>query len=75
MHAQSAHFARTHGIPKIHKTYSTLLPFWPIIDTNTPHYSVAKFLSSLLNPLTLNEYVLTDFSIQNIPQQLYCEGY
>ena len=56
------------------------LPAQQTDTTNTLHYNVGKFLSSLLNPLILNEHVLTDSydiasSIQNIPQQVCHEGY
>ncbi len=72
---------RAHGLPKIHKQYSALPTFRPIINTtNTPHYNLGKFLSKLLDPLTLNEFTLTDSfdaisSIQNIPEHLFREGY
>jgi hypothetical protein len=57
----TAHFGRAHGLPKIHKKFDTLPKFRPIVDTtNTPHYNVGKFLSSLLNPLTLNDHSLSD---------------
>ena len=81
MRPTAAHFGRAHGIPKIHKQYLSLPTFRPIIDTtNTPHYNVGKFLSRLLNPLTSNEFSLTDSfdavnSIQNIPKHLFNEGY
>ena len=56
-----AHFVRAHGLPKTHKTFQSIPKFRPIIDTtNTPHYNVGKFLASLLNPLTLNQYSLRD---------------
>ena len=51
------------------------------IDTiGTSHYNVGKFLSKLLNPLTLNEYSLSDSfqavsDIKNIPKELFSEGY
>ena len=81
MRPKSAHFARAHGLPKIHKTYQTLPPFRPIVDTtNTTHYNVGKFLASLLNPLAQNEFTLSDSfeavsNIQNIPQHLFNDGY
>ena len=78
---KGAHFGRAHSLPKTHKTFSSLPKFRPIIDTtNTPHYNVGKFLSSLLNPLTINEFSLSDSfdavtHIKNIPKQLFVEGY
>ena len=77
----TAHFGRAHGLPKTHKKFDTLPTFRPIIDTTyTPHYSVGKFLSSLLNPLTLNAHSLSDSFdavtyINNIPRHLFQEGY
>ena len=74
-------FGRAHGMPKIHKTYTDIPLFRPIVDTTTtPHYNVGKFLSSLLNPLTINEYHLTDSfeavsAIKAIPQNLFDEGF
>ena len=45
-----AHVGRAHAVPKIHKQYTTLPKFRPIVDTtNTTHYNVGKFLSNLLN--------------------------
>ena len=53
--------ARAHGLPKIHKAFDLLPKFRPIIDTTgTTHYSVGKFISELLQPLTNNEYTLKD---------------
>ena len=63
MRPKASSFGRAHGMPKIHKTYTDIPLFRPIdiVDTTTtPHYNVGKFLSSLLNPLTIDEYHLTD---------------
>ena len=50
-----------HGLPKIHKDYQDIPPFRPIVDTaSTPHYGIAKYLSSLLNSLTINIYSVED---------------
>ena len=55
--------------------------FRPITGTtNTPHYNVVKFLSNLLNPLTLNDYALrVSFeavdTIKAIPEHLFSEEY
>ena len=59
MRPQAASFGRAHGAPKTHKDFTDLPTFRPIIDTTTtPHYNVGKFLASLLNPLTLNQFKL-----------------
>ena len=45
----------------MHKHFDNIPSFWPIVDTTeTTHYSVGKYLSELLNPLTQNEYSLRD---------------
>ena len=45
----------------MHKHFDNIPSFKPIGDTTaTTHYSVGKHLSELLNPLTQNEYSLTD---------------
>ena len=73
--------ARAHGFPKIHKAFHQLPKFRPIIDTTgTTHYSVGKFISELLQPLTLNEFTLKDTfdaanRIQAISPTLFAEGY
>ena len=57
----SARIARAHGLSKMHKHFDNIPSFWPIVDTTeTTHYSVGKYLSELLNPLTQNEYSLRD---------------
>ena len=81
MRPKSSSFVRAHGMPKIHKTYTDIPLFRPIVDaTTTPHYNVGKFLSSLLNLLTINKYHLTDSfeavsAIKAIPQNLFDEGF
>ena len=73
--------ARAHGLPKIHKAFDRLPKFRPIIDTTgTTHYSVGKFISELLQPLTQNEYTLKDTfdaanRIKAISPALFAEGY
>ena len=58
-----------------------LPPFRPIIDTtNTPYYEVGKFLTSLLEPLTKNQYVVKDSfeavdRIKDIPKEYFEQGY
>ena len=69
--------ARAHGLPKTHKHYENLPKFCPIIDTTgTTHYTIGKYLTNLLNPLTINEYSLKDSfdtanKIRNIPKELF----
>ena len=73
--------ARAHGLPNIYKEFSNIPKFRPIIDTTgTTHCLVGKYLASLLNPLTINEYSLKDsFDAANrikcIPQKLLENGY
>ena len=73
--------ARAHGLPKIHKTFDTLPPFRPIIDTTgTAYQPTAKFITQLLNPLTSNEFTIRDsfdavHEINNIPHNLFNDGY
>ena len=81
MRPQAASSGRAHGAPKTHKDFTDLPVFRPIINTTTtPHYNVGKFLSSLLNPLTLNQFNLNDtfdavLAIKAIPPGLFDEGY
>ena len=61
MRPRTAHRSRAHAMPKIHKPYVGLPKFRPIIDTiDSPYYGVGQYLSSLLNPLTLNEFAVKD---------------
>ena len=70
-----------HELPKTHKAYANLPSFRPIIDTtSTPYYNIGKFLSSLLQPLTHNDYNLKDSfdavkRIRSIPPELFDNGY
>ena len=58
---KSAKLARAYGLPKIHKVFANIPSFRPILDaTGTTYYSVGKYLSELLNPLTHNDYSLKD---------------
>ena len=58
---QSARISKAHRLPKMHRHFDNNPPFQPIADTTgTTHYSVGKYLSELLSPLTQNEYSLTD---------------
>ena len=64
--------ARAHGLPKIHKEFSNIPKFRPIIDaTGTTHCLVGKYLAILLNPLTINEYSLKDLLMQLIELNVY----
>ena len=52
--------------------------FRPIVDT--PHYGIGKYLSSLLNPLTITNYSVKDSfetakRITAIPPELFSEGH
>ena len=81
MFLKNAKIGRAHGSAKIHKEFDKIPPLRPIVDTTgSTHYGVGKFLTSLLNPLTQNEYHLKDSftaaeRIKQIPANLYDEGY
>ena len=81
MRPKRAKPARAHGLPKIHKEFSDIHQLRPIIDTTgTTHYLVGKYLVSLLNPLTINEYSVKDSfdaanRIKGISQHLFENGY
>ena len=81
MFPKNAKIGRAHGSAKIHKEFDRIPPLRPIVDTiGSTHYGVGKFLTSLLNPLTQNEYHLKDSftaaeRIKQIPTNLYDEGY
>ena len=68
MRPKFARIGRTHCLPKIHKDYQDIPPFRPIVDTtSTPHYGIEKYLSSLLNPLIINNYSIEDsFEAANV---------
>ena len=76
-----ARIARAHGLPKTHKEFNHIPSFRPIIDTTgSPYYNIGKYISSLINPLTQNEFVLRDSfdaveRIKSIPSSLFNEGY
>ena len=77
----AAQLGRAHGLPKTHKAYANLPSFRPIIDTtSTPYYNIGRFLLSLLQPLTHNDYNLKDSfdavkRIRSIPHKLFDEDY
>ena len=80
MRSKFAQIGHAHGLPKIHKDYQDIPLFRPIVDTtSTPHYGIGKYLSSLLNPLTINNYSIEDSfeavkHIKAIPPELLIEG-
>ena len=81
MRPKNAKPARAHGLPKTHKVFETVPKFRPIIDTiGSTHYKVGKYLTNLLQPLTVNDYTLKDSfdtasKIRDIPKELFHEGY
>ena len=81
MRPKNAKPARAHGLPKTHKAFQTVPKFRPIIDTTgSTHYKVGKYLSNLLQPLTINEFTLKDSfdtasKIRDIPKELFTDGY
>ena len=68
-------------LPKILKNYYHFPTIHPIIDTtNTAHYGIVKFSSSLFNPLTENEFIIKNsfkaaYRIQITPTELFDIGY
>ena len=56
MRHKNGKLARARGLPKIQKEYSNIPKFRPIHTTGMPHYSAGKFLTNLLNPLSMNEF-------------------
>ena len=81
MRPKNGKLARTQGLPKVHKEYRNIPKFRPIVDTTgRPHYSVGKFLTNLLNPLAMDEFILKDsFDLVNrikyVPPHLFDNGY
>ena len=54
---KNAKTARAHGLPKVHKWFDRVPSFRPIIDTiGSTYYSIGKYITKLLNPLTQNKY-------------------
>lgn len=59
--AEASHFSKEHGLPNVHKQYTTMPSFRPIIDTTgTPHYNAGTFLANVLNSLASDEFSLSD---------------
>ena len=81
MRSKNSKQARAQGPPKIHEFFSNIPKFRPIIDTTgTIHYSVDKYLASLLYPLTTNDFPLKDsFNLANrikaVSSYLFENGY
>ena len=80
MRPKNGKLVRAHGLYKIHKEYSNIPKFRPIVETTgTPYYSAGKFLTNLLNPLAMNEFTLKDSfdavnEIKNIQSNLFDDG-
>ena len=61
MRTKFAQTGKAHGLPQIDKQFAKSTSFGLIVDkTNAPHYTLAKFLTNILNPLTQNEYTVKD---------------
>ena len=58
---QNRRLAGAHSLAKIYQEFLNLAKFQPIVNTaETMHYHVGKYLSSLFNSLTINEYMIKD---------------
>ena len=72
--------AGLHGLPKIHKAFTSILKFRLIIGTTgTSHFLVGKYLAQLIYPLTNNEFTLKDSLeavnlIEDVPSSLFLNG-
>ena len=81
MRPRNARPARAHGLPKIHKNFTNLPKFRPIIDTTgTTQALVGKFVTNFLKPLTTNEFTVKDSfeaaeRIKNIDNTLFQNGF
>ena len=73
--------ARAHGLPKMHKEFTTVTKFRLIIDNiGCRHYLVGKYVAQLIYPLKSNEFTLKDLleainRTQDIPSRLLVNGY
>ena len=64
--------ARGHSLSKIRKEYRNISKFRHIADTTgTPQYSAGKFLTNLLNRLSLSIFTLKDYFIELIKLKIY----
>ena len=71
MKPKNVKLARVHGLPKIHKEYSNIPKFRPIVDTTaTSYFSAGTFLTNLLNPLSMNKFTLKNL-MQLIKSKVY----
>ena len=81
MRPMLAQLGRAYGLPKIHKLFANIPKFCPIIDTtNTPYYKIGQYLSSLLQPPTINNYTLKDSfdaasKTKSVPLEIFEDGY
>ena len=77
MRRTSEQLGRAHGLPKIHKVFTNIPKFRPIVDTtNMPYYKTGQDLSSLLQLLTINNYTLKDSfdaanKIKSVPSEIF----
>ena len=78
---QNARTGCAHALPKIHKNFTVLPKFRPIVDTtSTCYYNVGSYLTELLNPLTENEFIFRDSfdaakKIKSILPEVSNDGY
>ena len=78
---QNARVARAHALPKIHKTFTVLPKFRPIVETTSTCYdNVGSYLTELLNPLTQNEFMIRDSfdpanKINSVQPEVFDDGY
>ena len=56
--SKSSRLAHLYGLPKTHKATLSMRPI--LSATRTYNYNLAKWLEQKLNPLSLNEYTITD---------------
>ena len=81
MRPMSAQLGRAHALPKIDKVFADIPKFCPIIDkTNTPYCKIGQYLSSLFEPLTINNYTLKDCfeaanKFKSVPSEIFEDGY
>ena len=77
----SAQLGGAHSLAKIYNVFANIRKFRPIIDTtNTSHYKIVQYLSSLLQPLTINSYALKDSfdtanEIKSVSSEIFEDGY
>ena len=66
MRPMSAQLGRTHDLPKVHKVFTNITKFRPVIDsTIRSYYKIGKYLPSVLQLLTINNYTLNN-SIEEV---------